>query len=104
VRFGLEEMVWDSLTGILSEPDNVDKIILYGSRAKGVFREGSDIDLALVGEEIEIKQILGSSERVEQLNLPWEVDLCSYGALRNQDLKNHIDRVGVELYRRKDAG
>jgi predicted nucleotidyltransferase len=73
------------------------EVILFGSRAKGTFREGSDIDVALRGRAAtqDLRdQILS---RYEDTSMPWRLDLVIYDHLQKKEFKAHIDRVGKKL-------
>ena len=89
----------------------VNAVKLFGSRAKGNFKPGSDVDLVLFTEsalpdteftsEKFIHQLaLISDELEEQLPLPYFFDLILYNSIGNIKLKEHIDRVGVNFYNR----
>lgn len=71
--------------------------ILYGSRAKGTFRPGSDIDLTLKGE-ITDQELLSLYGDLDDLCLPYKFDLSLYRQLDNQALYEHIERVGQVFY------
>lgn len=82
---------------LLSENPRIERAILFGSRAKGNYREGSDIDIAIQGA-----RILGADRtdllvKYEGLNLPWKLDIVLYDQSDSEALKEHIDRVGVDL-------
>lgn len=77
-------------------PANVE-VILFGSRAKGNFREGSDIDLALKGKGLTQAICTELHSHYENLYLPWKLDLVIYETLQEPALKEHIDRVGKRL-------
>ncbi len=73
------------------------EVILFGSRAKGNFREGSDIDIALkgAGATLDLRDNLLSE--YDQLEFPWKLDLAIYSFITEPALKEHIDRVGTRL-------
>jgi type I restriction enzyme S subunit len=77
----------------------VDKALVFGSRAKGNYKEGSDIDLALKGY-ITAKDLLDLHGKLEALNLPYSFDLVNYNTINEPALKEHVDRAGVEMYSR----
>ncbi|WP_137896860.1 nucleotidyltransferase domain-containing protein, partial [Ramlibacter sp. 2FC] len=76
----------------------IESVVLYGSRAKGNYRPGSDIDLAIKGRPMPFAELLKIEDEVDDLLLPYTVDLLLYNELSNADLIAHIDRVGVEVY------
>ena len=74
------------------------KVILYGSRAKGNYKNGSDIDLCFFGKDL-TKDIIYKIDLVlDDLLLPYSFDLSIYKDLENQELKDHIDRIGTVFY------
>ena len=95
---GLSEKTVEELKGIFREHAEIDQAILYGSRAKGSYESGSDIDIALVGNSLSMKDLLQIRREIESLNLPYTVDLVLYHKIQNQDLIDHINRVGIVIY------
>ena len=81
----------------------IEKAVLYGSRARGNFKPGSDIDLTLVGEKLDPK-ILGQLDtELDDLLLPYEFDLSIFSKLTHLELIEHIRRVGIIFYERAAA-
>ena len=100
--YGLEVKDVEDIVGCISSFPEVEKIILYGSRAKGNFREGSDIDICLVGSQLNLSVVNEISQKIFELNLPYLFDLSIYHQISNTDLLEHIDRAGVSLYNRQN--
>jgi predicted nucleotidyltransferase len=98
MRFGLEEGTIQQIQSTLAQFPLIDKAVLYGSRAKGTDRKGSDIDLCLFGASLNQKVLYQIETALDDLWLPYTFDLCAYQVLGNNDLKGHIDRVGVPFY------
>lgn len=96
---GLNESVRSRISGVLAQFPHVTRAVLYGSRALGRYRMGSDIDLVLMGE-IDTTQLNRIATALDDLLLPWEIDLSYHAAIENTDLLDHIDRAGVEFYSR----
>jgi len=76
------------------------EVVLYGSRAKGNFRPGSDVDLALVGVDDDL-QAEAVAQELDELPLPYRFEVKAHGAIRYAPLRDHIARVGLTLYRRE---
>lgn len=92
----------DSILKIMDNQEMVDKVILFGSRAKGNYREGSDVDLALKGESLSFEKISHISYLLnEETNMPYRFDLVNYHQIQEPELINHIDRVGIPIFDRK---
>lgn len=96
--WGLNSHTIAQLRHVLARHGQVEKAILYGSRAKGTHNQGSDIDLALVGRDLDIHKINAIDNDLDDLLLPYSIDLCSYLGIRSMDLLAHIERVGVVFY------
>lgn len=71
---------------------------VYGSRAKGNFRPGSDIDLTLEGPELTFRDLTRISTALDDLMLPWKIDLSLLSHMDNPALRQHIERVGKPLW------
>lgn len=100
--FGLSDKTLAVIRQILADYPAVKKVILYGSRAKGNYKKGSDIDLTLIGDALD-HRILGEiAGRLEESPIPYQVDLSLWEQIDNQSLLEHIERVGVVFYERAD--
>jgi predicted nucleotidyltransferase len=95
---GLSQAEMDSLSNIFSEDPSVSEVILYGSRAKGEYRPGSDIDLTIKGSGLTTSWLMDIEAKVDDLLLPYEVDLSIWEHISNDDLKAHIRRVGKVVF------
>ncbi len=100
MNYGLKSEVVNRINEIFSRHEEIKEVILYGSRAKGNFRPGSDIDLTLVGKNLDLKILNRISSELDDLLLPYTIDLSIYDHITNQDLLDHINRVKKIFYRR----
>lgn len=98
MQFGLPDEVLPRLLAILSSNPKVKRVTLYGSRAKGNWRSGSDIDLCIDGDGLSLRELDEIDARIDDLLLPWKVDITVLQRIDNPDLIAHIERVGVRLY------
>ena len=98
--FGLKDSVLEQITAVLAASGLVDEAILYGSRAKGCQRPGSDIDITLKGEAVTLKELNRIALALDDLLLPYTFDLSVYQHIDNPDLLAHIQRVGKVLFRK----
>lgn len=73
--------------------------IIYGSRAKGNYRKGSDIDLVLKGENLTINDVLKLEDDLDELLLPYLFDISILHHIKNPNLLGHIERVGKIFYK-----
>jgi predicted nucleotidyltransferase len=98
--FGLKDEDITKTIAILAKHSEVEKAFIFGSRAKGNFKNGSDVDIALMGNKITFKTISGISyELNEETLMPYHFDVLNYHTIDNQELVNHINRVGVCFYK-----
>lgn len=100
-EYGIPRADLEALISELKNNNNIFEIILFGSRAKGTFSNGSDIDIALKGNNLSRKDILDATGEVEKLLLPYKLDLVLYDRVNEPALIDHIDRVGVVLFKRR---
>ncbi|MCF8308940.1 MAG: nucleotidyltransferase domain-containing protein [Bacteroidales bacterium] len=100
-QFGLEHSDIKAIVDILKRNKKVEKIIFFGSRAKNSYSNGSDIDIALTGKSLHTNDILNLSVDLDELDLPYKIDLVIYERIEEKSLKEHIDRVGVVLFERE---
>lgn len=94
---GISDPYWQQILAVCRRNPAVRVIILFGSRAKGIAREGSDIDLALKGDHLDQRALAQIDADYDALKLPWKLDLIAYDTISNVALREHIDRVGVVL-------
>ena len=100
---GLSAVTVAKILGVLSRHEEVERAILYGSRAMGNFKAGSDIDLTLIGHKLDERMRGQIEEELDDLLLPYEIDLSLLAKLTHPGLIDHIRRVGVSLYERTPA-
>ncbi len=100
LRFGLKPAVIGNMNAVFSQYPAVEQVILYGSRAKGTYKRGSDIDLCLVGAGLTMPILLNIDNALDDLLLPYKIDLSVRAHIDNADLLEHINRVGIAFYRR----
>ena len=96
--FGLPAATLDKLNGVFARHSAIAAVLIYGSRAKGNYRRGSDIDLTIKGGEIPFAEFMQIEDQIDDLMLPYSVDLSQYRQIDNAELRAHIDRVGVPVY------
>jgi predicted nucleotidyltransferase len=100
MKYGLPDRTLDTLDAIFSKYPGIKEAILYGSRAKGNCRRGSDIDLSLkTADTFKFTDLLHIAGDFDDSDMPYFVDVSIYERLSNPDLKDHINRVGKVLYR-----
>lgn len=100
IKFGLRWETIKKINFVFQTFDEIDAAVLYGSRAKGNFKPGSDIDLALKGERLDLHLLNKISLALDDLLLPYTFDISIYHQISNPDLIDHIIRVGKIFYAR----
>ena len=102
MKFGLQEEVIQAINNIFANYPEVEKVLLYGSRGKGNYKPASDIDLTFLGQSIDMNILNKISWELDDLLLPYTFDLSIYHHLNDQDLLDHINRVGALFYSKAD--
>lgn len=100
MKFGLEQHIIDKLITVFEQHPKVDKALVFGSRAKGNYRLDSDIDIAIKGKDLNTDDIIAISVAFEEKGINHKIDLINYHSIKEPDFKDHIDRVGIELFSR----
>lgn len=101
--YGLTEIDMTQILGACRQFEEIAAVVLFGSRAKGNYKPGSDVDLAVKGDRITHRTITQFADLLnEELPLPYFFDVVHYNSL-DQPLIDHIDRVGIVLYDRANA-
>ena len=95
--FGISDKSYQILQSYFQQAENIDKVVIFGSRALGTYRNGSDIDLALFGKNLNMIKI---NAELEELQTPYMYDVLEYETLQNQALKDHIRTQGQILFQR----
>lgn len=98
--YGLSDIVIADICSVFQRFPNVDKVLIFGSRAKGTYSEGSDIDLAAVGENMSFNQLMDINIQIEDLGLLYKVDVVDYNKYMGTPIGEHINRVGKTFYQK----
>lgn len=98
MKFGLSDSVIKELQDVFRRHKNISKVLIFGSRAKGNYREGSDIDLVAIGNDLEYSQIIKILTEIDDLELLYSVDLLDYSKTIDTPIGDRINRVGQVFY------
>jgi predicted nucleotidyltransferase len=102
MEFGLSQQYQDILSAIFHQYLHKEKVLIYGSRAKGNFTLRSDIDLVIKHSEATNYQLLANiQEAIEESDIPYLVDIQYFEEIKNKKLIEHINRVGKLLYKKE---
>jgi len=97
-RYGLSEKTVARIRELLAQFPEIKRAVLFGSRAKGTYRKGSDVDLALEGEEVNWR-LLGRIEMaLDDLMLPYTFSLIELSDATNAEVLEHVRRIGKIFY------
>lgn len=97
---GLQPGIISQIHAVFAAFPQIEQAILYGSRAKGNFRAGSDIDLCLIGASLTMATLLNIENALDDLLLPYKIDLSLHHHIDNPELLAHIERIGIVFYSR----
>ncbi|MBI2417576.1 MAG: nucleotidyltransferase domain-containing protein [Ignavibacteriales bacterium] len=103
MQFGLTASDVDTICQILERYSPIKTAKIFGSRAKGTYKNGSDVDIALEGVKIppdivrEISLILN-----EEALMPYHFDVVDFEMIQSLQLKEHIERVGIVFYNSRE--
>ena len=100
MRFGLSDAQLAEITAILQKYPEVNRCLIFGSRAMGNYGEASDIDLAIKGKGLTFSIIARISGDLEDSELPFLCDVVNYHTIDHPPFKEHIDTEGITFYRR----
>lgn len=101
-QLGLKDGDLESIISVLKKYPRIEQAIIFGSRAKGDHKHGSDVDLVLKGSVEDIAPEISYSLNEDSL-LPYKFDVLDYNSISNQNLIDHINRVGIVFYEKKEG-
>ena len=102
MKYGLPDTTIEKINTVFASFPQVNQVVLYGSRAKGSYKPGSDIDLSMHGAGLTSGLRDTIAERLDELLLPYMIDLSVFVELKHPELEAHIARVGKVFYERDD--
>jgi predicted nucleotidyltransferase len=103
MKFGLKDKTIQQIQSVLALYPQVEKAVLYGSRAKGNYKNGSDIDMTLEGgKDLTLHILYRIMDDIDDLLLPYTFDLSIYGHINDPDVLDHIERIGVTFYKKAE--
>ncbi len=99
--FGLKDDTINKIKNVFSFFPQVKEVVIYGSRAKGNYKPGSDIDLTFKGENLNLRILNQISFKLDELYLPYAFDLSIISQIENQELIEHINRNGKIFFKQE---
>lgn len=100
--YGLKKSIIESICNVFELFPEIDEVIVYGSRAKGNYKNGSDIDITLLGEFIDLSLVSKIELNLDNLFLPYQFDISIFNQISNTELREHINRVGKSFYKKNN--
>ena len=104
MNYGLTNTDLQKLTMLFARNRKIERVILYGSRAKGIYKPFSDIDITLIGEGLTRSDVNRLASDIDDLLLPYQFDISIFASLKNKELIEHIKRVGIGIYQNNREG
>ena len=98
IECGLPQSAINQINSVFEKYSKIEKVILYGSRAMGTYKLGSDIDLCILSKTLSLTDLLAIETQLDDLLLPWKIDLSLMNKIDNSDLLAHINTKGLVFY------
>jgi len=100
-KFGLKKEYIKIIQNTLINYPEISEAKIFGSRAKGNYKNGSDVDIVLIGKKVNDEIVQKISQYLNQeTEMPYFFDVLNFNSINNNDLKKHIERVGKEIFKR----
>lgn len=99
--FGISDNSFQIILDCLKKEDEIERAVIFGSRAMGNFKMGSDIDIAVFGEKITFEILSRLHGKLnESLPIPYFIDIVNYNTIEMESLKHHIQSEGKEILKK----
>lgn len=98
LRFGLSPSIITDIQTVFSQYPQIEKVLLFGSRAKNTWKDGSDIDLAVISTTLSDHDFTILWNKIDDLPLIFKIDCLHWNRLNNLSLKNKILQEGMLFY------
>lgn len=100
--FGLKDKTLEQMCWVFTKYPQVEKAVLHGSLAKGQYKDGSDVDVTLIGgEDLNLNVLLRIKGELDALLLPYMVDLSLFKQIQEPAFLEQFRRDGVVIYEKK---
>ncbi len=97
MKYGLKQDQLKKISDTLKSNKKIKRALIFGSRAKGINKEGSDIDICVEAEGLSLSELNSIRINLDELMLPYKIDLIDINSVSNSDIREHIMRVGKEI-------
>lgn len=95
---GLSQKDIENIKAVFAAHPEIEKAVLYGSRAKGSYKSSSDIDLTFFGKDLDLNIVQEVENELDDLLLPYRFDISIFYQIDNSALIDHIERVGIVFW------
>jgi len=102
MKYGLTDIDLSKLYAVFSKYSDIENVVLYGSRAKGNYQPFSDVDITVRGNMFTRNQLYNLTRDIDDLLLPYLFDVSIFHNIKNADLFDHIQRVGITIYEKNN--
>lgn len=99
-NYGIRDNLFNKLLNLFKK-ENIDKVILFGSRARNDYKNNSDIDLAIIFDSDDNDNYIKLLTKLEELNTLFKFDVIDYNKITNATLKQEIDKDGITIYQKE---
>ncbi len=99
-KYGFKDTEWEIIQQILKNAENVEKAVLFGSRAMNTFKPMSDVDIVVYGDNIKHSDIVKLETAFEDSDLPQMFDIVRFKSIKSEELIKHIEKYGVIVFER----
>ena len=96
-KYGFTDKEWNDTLSILKKHNEIEKVVLFGSRAKNTFKSMSDVDIVLFGDKISHSLIAGLQSDFEDSQIPYFFDIIADKTITSNELKKHICIYGKTI-------
>ena len=95
MNYGLTERSYQKIKEVINKYSDYE-FIVFGSRARGDYKNGSDLDLAVKGE-IDEKNYYAILNSFDLLDIPYMIDIVFISKIKKKELLDAIQRDGVKF-------
>lgn len=96
--FGLSSDIINTLEGVFSQYPEIERVLIFGSRANGNFKDGSDIDLAILAPTLSDSRFAQLWNQLDELPIVFKMDILHWDRLANQHLRTKVLDEGRVLF------
>ena len=100
--YGLLDKDLNFILDGLGKFSEIEKAVIFGSRAMGNYKKGSDIDLVIMGNKVTNNILINLYDYLNEVcPIPYFFDLLHYENINNEKLKEHINNYGKVIYEKR---